>query len=336
MPARYDYTARAYRVSCTRCGGHVLVQGITRDATVVGGTVGTEFLGRPATEWIGWHAGHGRFVTRCRSCERAVRAARPRSTRTSRVPGTYRPLGDGRRFGIELELIFPRGTGRHEINAALTAAGLVGWAARTDGSLSGNGWEVVSPVLAGEDGIDQVRKATRALRALGATPNRSCGMHVHHEVRDLTVDAIKQVFRVYRANQDLIDGLVAPSRRGRQTYCGTIRDDEMSQVERARDLRSIGQFYRFYSNLNLGAYGRYGTLEVRQHQGTCDPEKVVSWIKFGQAVIDRAAEQAASGTTTATTASRVRDLLGQLGAHLDETAKTFLLGRAVEFGAVTV
>ena len=337
MPARYDFTARAYRVSCTRCQNHIMVDSVDRDSIILDTNSPTATVTARATDWIGWHSGHGRFVTRCRSCEREVRAARPRSTTSGRrVPGTFRALGTGRRFGVELELIFPRSVGRSEINGALAAAGLVGWAARSDGSLSVGGWEVVSPVLAGEDGIEQVRKATRALRGIGATVNRSCGMHVHHEVRDLTVDAIKQVFRTYRANQDLIDGLVAPSRRGRQTYCGSITDHEMQQVEAARDLRAVGQFYRFYSNLNLGAYGRFGTIEVRQHQGTNDPEKIVSWIKFGQAIIDRAAEQAAAGTTTATASSRVRDFLGQLGEHLDETARTFLLGRTVEFGAVAV
>lgn len=335
MPVRYDYTASAYRVSCTRCSQSIVVDAVSREAIVIDGAAPATTR---ATDWIGWHAGHGRFVTRCRSCEREVRAARParpRSTGT-RVPGTFRALGAGRRFGVELELIFPRGTDRHTINSALTSAGLVGWAARTDGSLSGNGWEVVSPVLAGDDGIEQVRKATRALRGIGATVNRSCGMHVHHEIRDLTVDGIKQVFRTWRANQPLIDGLVAPSRRGRQTYCGDVTDAEMGQVEAARDIRSMENFYRFYSNLNLGAFGRFGTIEIRQHQGTNDPEKIVSWIKFGQAIIDRAAEQSAAGTTTATASSRVRDMLGQLGEHLDETARTFLLGRTVEFGAVAV
>src|SRR6187551_2605469 len=158
MPARYDYTARAYRVSCTRCGDSRLVDSIDRDALIVGTT-------DAATDWIAWHSGHGRFVTRCRSCERIVRASRPRAPRnSSRVPGTFRALGVGRRFGVELELIFPSHVGRGTIDYALSAAGLNGWRCKSDSSLRGNGWEVVSPVLAGEDGPEQSRTACRVVR----------------------------------------------------------------------------------------------------------------------------------------------------------------------------
>lgn len=335
MPARYDYTASAYRVSCTRCHNSILVRSIHPDTFILDADGRSH--GRQATEWIQWHSGHRRFVTRCRECEAQVRrerrAARPQATRGNRVPGTFRSLGVGRRFGVELELIFPSHIGRYDIDSALAAAGLTGWRAKSDMSLSGNGWEIVSPVLAGEDGLEQIKTACRVVKQLGANPNRSCGMHVHHEIRDLNVSQVKQVFHTWATNQHLIDGLVAQSRRGRQRYCGTIRDEELRQVDRAQDLRSIGYLGRFYSNLNLGAYGRYGTLEIRQHQGTCNAEKVISWIRFGQAVI----EAAAAGQVTAETShSRVRDFVTALGTYLDETARTFVLGRAVEFGAVAV
>ena len=71
--------------------------------------------------------------------------------------------------------------------------------------------------------------------------------------------------------------------------------------------------------------------EIRQHQGTCDPEKIVSWVRFGQGLIDAAAEGVVVERST-----RMRDFLGAIGERLDETARTFLLGRTVEFGAVAV
>lgn len=242
-------------------------------------------------------------------------------------------LGLGRTFGVELELIFPSGHNRGTITAALEAEGVTGWRVKSDGSLSGgNGWEVVSPVLSGEQGIETVRKACRVLTRLGAKPNRSCGLHVHHGARDLTVAAVKALARTWHANQGIIDGLVSPSRRGANSsyYCRPLSSTDLTRIESIRDLRSLSRLDR-YRSLNLASYGRHGTVEVRQHQGTCDAEKVVSWIRFGQALIDTAITQGATDRQ-----SRVRDLFDRMGDRFDETARTFLTGRAVEFGAVTV
>src|SRR5439155_107312 len=87
----------------------------------------------------------------------------------------------------------------------------------------------VSPPLRGEAGLAQVQLACTALRRMGAKPNRSCGLHVHHEIRDLDVASIKRFVRSYANNQDLIDGLVSPSRRhGQNTYC--LRLDETART----------------------------------------------------------------------------------------------------------
>lgn len=326
MPATsFDHTASAYRIRCLGCGNHVHTQTpYSRDAV--------DFSGRPVLETFPWYC-RGSFSTRCRECTRARNRAR--STRRS-TPTVGTRIGVGRRFGVEMELIFPRGTTAATISAALRNAGLSGWNVTTDCSLHdrngrGIGYEIISPILAGEDGIEQVRTAARTLRSIGATPNRTCGMHVHHEIRDLGLDGVKRLYRSWANNQSVIDGLVAPSRRPgahESRYCNSVTDAEARVVEAARDLRTIRHGGKFKA-LNLSYVGSRGTIEIRQHQGTCDPEKIVSWVRFGQGLIDAAAEGVVVERST-----RMRDFLGAIGERLDETARTFLLGRTVEFGAV--
>lgn len=273
---------------------------------------------------------------RCRTCERNRRQGRRNAP--AAVPGMTRAADwQVRRFGVELELLFPHSVTRSTIDAALQAAGLVSWRAKTDVSIHGNGrgWEIVSPPLQGEGGYEQVRTACRVLAGLGGVANRSCGMHVHHDIRDLTVDGVKAVARMWVAQQPMIDGLVAPSRRGSgHTYLGPIRAEELRQIEACtnlEDVRRLASRISRYRNLNVAAYGRHGTIEMRQHQGTVNAEKVLTWVRLGQALIQAAAEQP---ETTRVPQPRMRAMLDLLGDRLGETARTFLIGRTVEFGLV--
>ncbi len=336
MPTTYQQLSTGrigYRITCGQC-----------DAIIEADQIGPDALneaGGRVTDTIRFLRGPWRFHSECRECERARGrrargAAQARSRSRARVPGTV--LGLARRFGVEFECIVPRSVDRYTITNALEAAGLSGWRAKGDGSLmamgAGHGIEVVSPILQGEQGVEAIRVATRVLRELGATVNRTCGTHIHHEARDLTVQNIKDSVKAWATNQHLIDGLVAPSRRnGSNTYCRHLDSSDLARVESCTTLNQLRSGFARYRTLNLDAYGRYGTIEIRQHQGTLDAEKVISWLRFGQAILDRTIEAPA---TTATRYETVREFLAGLGERLDETAQTFLLGRAVQFNAVRV
>jgi hypothetical protein len=344
MPQRYDYAAGNYRVTCTSCDRVARTDNPwSRDAIDTDGTA--------VVDIFAWHSGHSRWYTRCRECDRRIRAARRRSE-GPRVPGTRRggstPLGIGRKFGVEFECAFPTTISDYEIADAMRAAGVSvvtriadrnpgDWYVKGDPSISVPGMygrEIVSPALEGEDGEEQVRKVARVFNQLGAKVNSTCGTHIHHDANDLSVDAIKRVARSWFNNQDLISGLVSASRRvGGSTYCQPLTDWDVQRIENVRNLRGMKsvQVDR-YRSLNMRAYGKFGTLEIRQHQGTLSAEKVISWVRLGQAIIDqaKASEFAVAGH------SRLRDLFSSLSSNLDETAATFLLGRAVQFNVVTV
>lgn len=346
----YNYTDRTYshRISCSRCDTVVRFDSPSRYSD---GTEVDQTTGQSANEIFRWIPSRSRWNSACRECERAAlnaaRAARRESGATTNPTGTRIRTGSmnvNRKFGVEFEVIMPRNRTMREVTNALAEAGLrtrsdswdsnVGWYVKGDGSLrGGNGMEIVSPPLRGEAGLDEVQVALRVLRSLGAKVNKSCGTHVHHDVADLDVDQFKRTVTSWFNNQPIIDGLVAPSRRahGDTQYTNPIREGELQRVLSCQTLREIRQCrIGRYRSMNIQAYSVHGTIEIRQHQGTVDFEKVRSWIKLGQAIIDQ------SKVETVPAASRVRDMLNNLGTMIDSTAKTFLIGRAVEFDAVAV
>lgn len=261
-------------------------------------------------------------------CTECAPLAQNRATRRSSAPSRSgeQPLGLERKYGVEFEFF---GIRRYVVQSWLdSATELRGWRIKSDCSVSGEGLELISPPLRGQAGLDQIRIALRWLNENGARVNRTCGTHVHHDAADMSIDAIKRFVRGYVNNQRLIDWLVSPSRRtdAFAQYCRGWSEDELAQMESQH-----GRVYgpTRYKTVNVQSYGRHGTLEVRQHQGTLSFDKTVSWIKFGQAMMDAANAR----TTALRTAGGIRPLMANLG--LDEDAAAYLLGRAVQFGAPT-
>lgn len=201
-------------------------------------------------------------------------------------------------FGVEIEL---KGLSQLAAARALTNAGITAydenynhvarphWKVVPDGSISG-GCEVVSPILSGQEGLEQLAAAMAALRSAGATVDQACGMHVHIDARDLTGDEFARTFAFYTERQELMDLLVAPSRR-HNTYCRkydertivNIKDTAKQDTDRYGDtVDGKRQATRVhgdrYMTVNLQSYLTHGTLEFRQHQGTLNGTKAVSWV----------------------------------------------------------
>lgn len=224
-----------------------------------------------------------------------------------------------RTFGVEIEFISPSMMSGYDVAGRLTAlSGLPcsflrythevrsEWKLVTDASVR-SGFELVSPPLSGEDGLSQVRTMMHALVEMGCSVDRSCGFHVHQNVRDLSYDQMVGVVAFYTQFESVIDLLHSPSRRGNlNTFCvGRYWEDEQ---ESARQLRSAAQsekanMWRFnyessnrYRKVNTASFGRYGTIEFRQHAGTLNGEKAVNWILLTQLFVTKAMAGVSLGT----------------------------------------
>jgi hypothetical protein len=270
----------------------------------------------------------GRYNSWCKSCVRAHNSSR-----------RYGTTSADRTFGVEIEFI----GNSIDVVRQMVAVGLscqnqeynhrvsrTMWKIVPDGSVGG-GAELVSPVLSGEDGFRQIMLASEALRQAGVSVNTSTGLHVHHDIRNLTVSAMKRLAHNWADSQTGIDQLVSPSRRTdrRRNYLGALTMYDLEEIDGISSMsgaasRSCDRGFRAldrYRNINFSSYARYGTVEIRQHQGTIDGEKITAWIKFGQAMINAAI----AGTDLC--ASDGTSLINDLPWGEDSTSPAYLTAR---------
>lgn len=200
-----------------------------------------------------------------------------------------------RTFGVEIEFF---GISKDAAREALLEMGIsVKWHGYThqttdwwkivrDGSVNnkgtedGSGLELVSPILKGIKGLEQVKLAVKTLKEAGAKVDSSCGLHIHLGTNGFTIERFRRVLRFYTTHTEDINSMMDESRRY-STYCGPWRADSLELAENARSMsalvRAQGDRYR---SVNLEAFPRHGTIEFRQHQGTLNGREIERWIRF--------------------------------------------------------
>jgi len=197
-----------------------------------------------------------------------------------------------RRFGIEIEM---NGITMEQANTALNAGGIAcrmegyghstptNWKLVTDGSVS-NGFELVSPILSGNEGLAQVQKVSEILVAAGAKVDKTCGFHVHVDAQDLNGATLANIVRRYATHESAIDSVMPRSRRGMNNrYCQSMASvvSRLQGAGMAHSAREVANMvYDRYYKLNLCAFVRHGTVEFRQHSGTVEARKMIPWILF--------------------------------------------------------
>lgn len=100
--------------------------------------------------------------------------------------------------------------------------------------------------------------------------NRSCGLHVHLDVRNRNADLVyKNLVRV----QDILRGS-QPVGRVNNIHCRPNTSDKLDKQpeEGGRDNR--------YWVVNGAAYAKHKSIEIRIHEGTVDCEAIYSWVTF--------------------------------------------------------
>jgi hypothetical protein len=276
-PDRLDLATGETIRTCTRCG----FEGVLTHANF-------------------YHRANGWTDRRCQTCRRAVDAA----NRIARREGRGVRSTPARKFGVEIEFV---GAQYEDVIREMEARGVrvyfagythrvdaASWKIVRDGSVP-LGWELVSPPLSGRDGLAQLRQACAALAAAGARVDRRCGLHVHHDVGDLSGADFRRLLHGWSRNQRATNGLVAPSRRNSQ-WAGPLTREDLSRADSlpadAVGVDGLRGFfggyrdeYRRYRSLNVESFPRYGTVEIRQHQGSMNYEKIAAWVAFGQAFI---------------------------------------------------
>lgn len=243
-----------------------------------------------------------------------------------------------RAFGVEFELISP--VVAQELFRLLTeakvkvlnlngyghSANRTHWEIKTDSSLrpgrqGGRGYEIVSPILRGKRGENEIRKVLKVLNDAGCYVNLTTGTHVHIQATDLNVEGVRNVALTYNNAGNALDLLFSPSRRGiRNQYCQPLTATETLIIRQAQNLSGIrGNKYR---KINVTTYPRLGTLEFRQHQGTLNAAKIISWIQFTKRLVQsggRVADLPTVASLTPDVESTLRNLFSVIKLESEPT-----------------
>jgi hypothetical protein len=208
---------------------------------------------------------------------------------------SFSPLPFDRKFGIEIEAY---NIDRHLLARKLREAGIEAnsesynhelrntWKIVTDGSLNGNQtFEVVSPILIGENGLEQVRKVCEVLHENNALINKSCGLHVHFCAEKFDLKQWKNLYKNYALLEPVIDSLMPQSRRDNNNqYCKSLNSKQNLhiKIDQSRSLQEIAVFFgqSRYFKINPLSYSRHNTVEFRQHSGTIEFSKIQNWVVF--------------------------------------------------------
>jgi biotin operon repressor len=206
---------------------------------------------------------------------------------------TNNTFNTARKFGVEIEF---KGVTRTRAESALRDAGLnvviegynhdtrSHWKIVSDGSVHG-GWELVSPPLSGVEGLREVKLAAETLVNAGAYVDRDCGLHVHVDGANLSAATIVNMTKRYALHENEINKLIPSFRHSCSWAQGmsnvaTLVSDYLRSNPTATARAISEQIDSRYYKLNLQAYLRHGTIEFRQHSGTCDGTKIANWIMF--------------------------------------------------------
>ena len=195
------------------------------------------------------------------------------------------------RFGVEIEAY---NCSRERLARELRDAGIQvvvesynhdarnHWKLVTDSSLEGRDtFELVSPILVGEEGLKELETVCWVLDACDVKVNESCGFHVHMDASDFSIDTWKNLALSYKHIEPLIDSFMPRSRRDNR-YCKSMRSLSEARINEASTIHDLQRAFgsdRYYK-VNLEAYSRHRTVEFRQHSGTINFAKMEKWIRF--------------------------------------------------------
>jgi superfamily II DNA or RNA helicase len=236
------------------------------------------------------------------------------------------PIAVGQTFGVEIELTSPRGVpGRgpawdsvarmliqrlRETAAAPVYPQPLGrrqvkpkrWVVKYDRSA---GWEVVSPILMGAEGFEELRVVCDGLTALVAEHpdtlrvNHRTGLHVTLGTRLSTDKRLRGFLRRLQRLEPGLFTLTAPSRLF--PYIGGTRGYELSEGnEYCEPVRGLGDVGRIdlttyvwdhdhrYRTVNLTRlYEDVEKMEVRMSGGTTEYRKIALWLALWMQLFNR-------------------------------------------------
>lgn len=233
---------------------------------------------------------------------------------------TSNPAGEvvksPRIFSSEIECILPSSTDIYRLSAGIPKeCGISG-----DGSIhtdEGAGVEIQTPKLKGAKGEELVHLITDQLKEIGASVNKSCGLHIHLDGKGI-VEASRREYPVallqlWKAHLIFEDSIMSflPYERRVNDFCRPMRDSfSVSQINGCESLLDIEKLWykeRTYSSIKSSKNHHYhssryfgvnfhsllghGHLEIRYHSATTNPRKILEWANLHALIMDAASKK---------------------------------------------
>ncbi len=168
------------------------------------------------------------------------------------------------------------------------------WAYHEEGSLKDNGAEYVfATPLFGVDAWNALEWLVSHAKASGWKCTKRTGIHVHLDVRDLTVPQLAGLSIVYAAVEPLLYRWVGNGRdsshfciplyRADEALlgaCSIIRSAFQDDKQDGHSALVVAEEYQRYAGFNLQALHKFGSIEFRQLQTTHDLQRIEDWINM--------------------------------------------------------
>lgn len=207
------------------------------------------------------------------------------------IPST---LLSQRKFGVEIELIrlnkssFKEKMRKYNINYEDGEgwADNTKWVLKSDGSVGGDGLELVSPPLKGPDGLAELKLVLGLINSCNGRVDETCGLHVHHDVRNLNEAQLKRLLSLYKKYEKLLY-LIASPERFQSSYCKPRTMTQFNTIMSASSFRTATRQDR-YQGLNFCSIDRHGTVEFRLLEGTTNEKKIEAWVILTQRLVFKA------------------------------------------------
>lgn len=157
------------------------------------------------------------------------------------------------------------------------------WSVHTDGSLRNSGLEFISlptPPRLVESAINHL--FDKLPKEAHFSPRTS--IHVHMNVRELSLAQIYNIVILYQCFEDLLYKFAGPERK-KSIFCVPIGSTNY-YINLRRNFvgRGDGTSWSKYTGLNLAPMNEYGTIEFRHLRGTRDRTVLFEWLHYLYAI----------------------------------------------------
>lgn len=182
-----------------------------------------------------------------------------------------------------------------EIENVTRAVEIQGWRAVADGSLRNNGIEYVSNPIRGQNVYYMLHRLLEELKAQNAKFSERCSIHVHMNVRRLTVNQLVTLLMAYMVAEKSLYRFVqqAGFRRDRNIFCVPLQEGQhdlglpyflyLLRNGKANDaVSNIHRHWKKYSGLNIIPVSTLGTVEFRHMGGTFNLPLIMDWLNILQ------------------------------------------------------